>query len=97
MKLIKIKDDVDLRVLKKYGFEQTIENTWFKETNNSNKRIFHTSIVVNPLDAIIKNQISHYVNNDMGIYLGEKELDLTSDISIIYDLIKNDLVEVFGY
>lgn len=97
MKLIKIKDDVDLRVLKKYSFEHTIGNTWFKETNNSNNRIYHTCIIVNPLDAIIKNQISHYVNNDRHVCLDEEEVDLTSDISIIYDLIKNDLVEVFDY
>lgn len=91
--MLKIKDDVDLKELEKFGFENAVKDVWFKDVNNSNDD-FETSILINPLNATIKNQIVHYTNNNYEFNdIEEDWVDLTSELDILYDLIKADLVE----
>ena len=91
--MLKIKDDVDLKELEKFGFINNINNIWFKEVANSDEN-YSTSILVNPTNAVVKNQLVHYTDNVEELEeLKENYIDLTSELDVVYDLIKADLVE----
>ncbi len=85
--MLKIRDDVELKELKKFGFINTSGNTYFASTFNTGDNCEETGIVVNPANtAQIEKEIVHYTNND-------DEIDLSSELDVLYDLIKADLVE----
>ncbi len=91
--MLKIKDNVDLKELEKFGFKNTINDTWIKYTANSDNR-YETGILVNPLYTEIKNKIVYYTNNTEDLEdIQEDYIDLTSELDILYGLIQAGLVE----
>lgn len=90
--MLKIRDDVDLKELEKYGFKHIINDTYSKEMNNSDDR-YETSILVNPLNKETENHVVYYMNNDEKIgNIEEDYTDLTGELDTLYDLIKADLI-----
>lgn len=90
--MLKIRDDVDLKELEKFGFKRTINDTYSKRMNNSDDR-YETSILVNPLNKETENHVVYYINNDEEIEnIEEDYIDLTGELDTLYDLIKADLV-----
>nr|DAW37667.1 MAG TPA: hypothetical protein [Caudoviricetes sp.] len=90
--MLKIRDDVDLKELEKYGFKHIINDTYSKEMNNSDDR-YETSILVNPLNKETENHVVYYINNDEKIgNIEEDYTDLTGELDTLYDLIKADLI-----
>lgn len=89
---LRIRNDVDLKELEKFGFKRIINDTYSKEMNNSDDR-YETSILVNPLNKETKNHIVYYINNDEKIGNIEEDcIDLTGELDTLYDLIKADLI-----
>ena len=88
--MLKIKDNVDLKELEKFGFEIT-KNEWF-ETNNDEAfeavLYFETDGVNVSLCVEAYRKINFYF---------EEEKDYTytrfDELDILYDLIKADMVE----
>ena len=76
--MLKIKDNVDLKELEKFGFKK-IKGGWF--TYEFDKKIYGEYISLILLDCSRKLFMS-IMSNDMGF----------DDLDIIYDLIKADLV-----
>lgn len=90
--MLKIRDNVDLKELEKYGFKRIINDTYSKEMNNSDDR-YETSILVNPSNKETENHIVYYINNDEKIgNIEEDDIDLTGELDTLYDLIKANLV-----
>lgn len=90
--MLKIRDDLDLKELEKFGFKYIVNETYSKRMNNSDDR-YETSILVNPLNKKQKNHIVYYINNDEKIEnIEEDYIDLTGELDTLYDLIKADLV-----
>lgn len=93
--MLKIKDNVDLKKLEKFGFEEQMANTYYKIEKNDDLR-FESGILVNPYygDLNGTREIVYYTNSiENDIQLEEDDLDMTSNIDTLYDLIKADLVE----
>jgi hypothetical protein len=92
--MLKIKDDVDLKELEKFGFRNTdYKDTWYIDTKNDDTR-YETGIIVNPTNKTINNQIVYYTNNIEDLEDIEQDyIDLTGDLDIIYDLIQANLIE----
>ena len=65
--MLKIRDNVDLKELEKYGFKRIINDTYSKEMNNSDDR-YETSILVNPSNKETENHIVYYINKDEKIH-----------------------------
>ena len=55
--MLKIKDDIDLKELEKFGFVRTNDTTYFKLEENNNWEEFESVIIVNPLNREIPNEI----------------------------------------
>lgn len=91
--MLKIKDNVNLKELKKFGFKNTSMDIWIKYTDNSNEK-YKTGILINPTNKKIQNQIVHYVDNyKESQIIEEGYIDLTSELDILYDLITAGLVK----
>lgn len=91
--MLKIKDNVDLKELEKFGFENTLNDTWIKYTNNSDEK-YRTGILINPTNKEIQNQIVHYTDNNEELEnIKDDYIDLTSELDTLYDLIQANLVE----
>ena len=98
--MLKIKDNVDLKELKKYGFKQTIKNTYYIEKiykadeDNELFKDFNIQIVINPYTNIYDKKIN---NKLIGCFnTRDDEIDEQFDLDTLYDLIKADLVEKVG-
>lgn len=92
--MLKIKDNVDLKELEKFGFVRTNDTTYFKLEENNNWEEFETVIIVNPLNREIPNEIVYYTDTITdGVELDENNMQLVSTMDTLYDLIKADLVE----
>lgn len=90
--MLKIRDDVNLKELEKFGFKRIINDTYSKRMNNSDDR-YETSILVNPLNKETENHVVYYINNDVKVgNIEENYIDLTGELDTLYDLIKADLV-----
>lgn len=88
--MLKIKDNVDLKELEKFGFKIT-KNEWFK-TNNDEAfeaiQDFETDGIKVNLAVEEYRRINFYFEEERGYnYTRFNEID------IIYDLIKADMVE----
>lgn len=91
--MLKIKDEVDLKELEKFGFERVVNDTYFISLTNSDNE-YETEIVINPTNAQIKNEIVHYTNNTTDLdEVAMDDIDLTSDLTALYDIIQAGLVE----
>ena len=92
--MLKIKDNVDLKELEKFGFVRTNDTTYFKLEENNNWEEFESVIIVNPLNREIPNEIVYYTDTlTDGIELDENNMQLVSTMDTLYDLVKADLVE----
>ncbi len=90
--MLKIRDDINLKELEKFGFKRTINDTYSKRMNNSDDR-YETSILVNPLNKETENHVVYYISNDEEMEnIEENYIDLTGELDTLYDLIKADLV-----
>lgn len=91
--MLKIKDNVDLKELEKFGFENTLNDIWIKYTNNSDEK-YRTGVLINPTNKEIQNQIVHYTDNNEELEnIKDDYIDLTSELDTLYDLIQANLVE----
>lgn len=94
--MLKIKDNIDLKELEKFGFiicEDSIR-TYFKTEKNNNWEQFESGIIVNPLNRECRKEVVYYTNSITdSIELDEDSLQLVSTMDTLYDLIKADLVE----
>ena len=98
--MLKIKDNVDLKELEKYGFEQTIKNTYYVEKtyksdeDNELFKNFNIQIIINTSTSIYDKKIN---NKLVGCFNArDDEIDEQFDLDTLYDLIKADLVEKVG-
>ena len=94
--MLKIKENVDLKELEKFGFEESIcsKRTYFKNEKNNNYELFESGLIVNPMNKECQKEIVYYTNSIAdGIELDEDSLQLVSTLDTLYDLIKADLVE----
>ena len=93
--MLKIKDNVDLKELEKYGF---IQNKFIKETYYTKEKYkaddeneyfndFDIEIIVNPYGKNCKNEIVGCFNAN------EDAIDEPFNFDTLYDLIKDGLVE----
>ena len=94
--MLKIKDNVDLEELEKFGFIKCGDSieTYFKAEKSNNWEQFESGIIVNPVNKECQKEIVYYTNSITdGIELDEDSLQLVSTLDTLYDLIKADLVE----
>ena len=94
--MLKIKDNVDLEELEKFGFVKCGDSieTYFKAEKSNNWEQFESGIIVNPVNKECQKEIVYYTNSITdGIELDEDSLQLVSTLDTLYDLIKADLVE----
>ena len=94
--MLKIKDNVDLEELEKFGFVKCGDSieTYFKAEKSNNWEQFESGIIVNPENKECQKEIVYYTNSITdGIELDEDSLQLVSTLDTLYDLIKADLVE----
>lgn len=93
--MLKIKDNIDLKELEKFGFEEQMANVYYKLEKNDDSR-FESGIIINPYygDLGETREIVYYTNStENDIQLETDDLDMTSTIDTLYDLIKADMVE----
>lgn len=89
---LRIRDDVNLKELEKFGFKRISYDTYSKRMNNSDDR-YDTSILVNPSNKETENHVVYYINNDEKIgNIEEYYIDLTGELDTLYDLIKAGLI-----
>lgn len=79
--MLKIKDDVKIEELKKYGFKREPEGSYFYYPNNECEIFIWKS-----------NKDKYYIPK--GIYIEAKDNEIIlSELDALYDLIKDGLVE----
>lgn len=55
--MLKIKDDIDLKELEKFGFINSKEDTWYISVPNDDYDNFETNIIINPFGNFEKREI----------------------------------------
>ena len=89
---LRIKDNVDLKELEKFGFRNTKQDTYCKKIPNDNYKNFITNIVVNPVGTYFQNEIIveiYDIDNSNEI----SDIDIGIKTDTLYDLIQAGLVE----
>lgn len=92
--MLKIRDDVDLKELEKYGFITRINNydgyPIYEKMQNTDKVEY--GLLINDYYDDHNKTIEYYFNNNMDIH---QDIDLSDkeSLDVLYDLIKADLVE----
>lgn len=89
---LRIKDNVDLKELEKFGFRNTAQDTYCKKIPNDNYKNFTTNIVVNPVGSYFQNEIIVEIY-DIDISNEISNIDIGIKIDTLYDLIQAGLVE----
>ena len=96
--MLKIKDNVDLKELEKYGFKPNATDDnycgYYKMYNSSDYIFILDSLFENKITIEIQ-KIETYIG-DEGTddeYIGANPIYLCSELDILYDLIKDGLVE----
>ena len=90
--MLKIKNNVDLKELEKFGFRNTKEDTYCKKIPNDDYKNFTTNIVVNPVGSYFQNEIIVEIyDNDNSKDISN--IDIGIEIDTLYDLIQAGLVE----
>ena len=90
--MLKIKDNINLKELEKFGFKNTKNNTWYKSEPNDDYDRFETNIVINPVGQFEKNEIIVEIC-DSDNSEEKFDIDIGMRIDTIYDLIQANLVE----
>ena len=106
--MLKIKDNVDLKELEKFGFKKVVEKDKTYEFEwGHGKEDYYTEILyrynngINTID-IVEERINSDWNHSNQIrevfaYDSDYDMDISKDtLSVIYDLIKADLIEKVG-
>ena len=101
--MLKIKDDVKLEELKKFGFKETDNRKWvyieskttyfYRDNKKQLKKEQHTELIY------INRYRQIGINTDIKVFPAEEIRGYGSSINhldVIYDLIKADLVEKVG-
>lgn len=95
--MLKIEDNVDLKELEKFGFKETIKNTYYVEKtykadeDNELFKDFNIQIIINPYRDIFDKTIN---NKLVGCFNAKNdEIDELFDLDILYDLIKAGFVK----
>lgn len=78
--MLKIKDNVDLKELEKYGFKYDELNKGYKIQSNHFKDFGNSEMIIYVNHNLYFNQSAYYTNEHLLI-------------EVLYDLIKADLVE----
>lgn len=89
--MLKIKDDVDLKKLEKFGFKNTVNDTWYKIEKNDDYERFKTNIVVNPIGDFEKNEVIVEICDDDNSE-GKCDIDIGMRVDTLYDLIQAGLI-----
>ncbi len=89
--MLKIKDDVNLKELEKFGFKNTTGDTYYINEPNDDYDRFETSIVINPVGNFEKNEIIFEIS-DLDNSEEISNIDIGARIDTLYDLIQADLV-----
>ena len=90
--MLRIKDDVDLKELEKFGFKNSKEDTWYLVEANDDYDRFETCIVINPKGMFEKNEIIFEIS-DLDNSEEKSDIDIGARIDTLYDLIQAGLVE----
>ena len=90
--MLKIKDNVDLKELEKFGFKNSVKNTYYKRETNDDCERFETNIVINPVGNFEKNEIILEIA-DLDNSEEKSDIDIGIRLDTIYDLIQAGLVE----
>lgn len=85
--MLKIKDDVDLKELEKFGFINTKDDTWYKSEPNDAYDYFKTNIVINPVGKFKKNEIIFEIY-DLDNSEDKSDIDIAARFDTLYDLIQ---------
>ena len=94
MKVLKIKDNVNLEVLETFGFKHRINDVYYKKIENSDSN-FSTEILINPMNKKVNNQVVIYLTNEEYMEdVFENDIDVTIQLYGLYNLIKLDFIEM---
>ena len=85
--MLKIKNDVDLKELEKFGFINTKDDTWYKSEPNDAYDYFKTNIVINPVGNFRKNEIIFEIY-DLDNSEDKSDIDIAARFDTLYDLIQ---------
>lgn len=85
-------EKVELGELKKFGFKNTKNNTWYKSEPNDDYDRFETNIVINPMGDFEKNEIIYEIA-DLDNSEEKNNIDIGARLDTLYDLIQAGLVE----
>lgn len=91
--MLKIKDNVDLKELEKFGFDKSKianETYYIDETYKSDNEYcpqYTFSLIINWRNSKVKNSLVG------GFNANDDEIDEIFDLDILYDLIKANLIE----
>ena len=87
----KIRNDVDLKKLEKFGFKNTVNDTWYKIEKNDDYERFKTNIVVNPIGDFEKDEVIVEICDDDNSE-GKCDIDIGMRVDTLYDLIQAGLI-----
>ena len=94
MKVLKIKDNVNLEVLETFGFKHRINDVYYKKIENSDSN-FSTEILINLMNKKVNNQVVIYLTNEEYMEdVFENDIDVTIQLYGLYNLIKLDFIEM---
>ena len=88
--MLKIKDNVDLKELEKFGFEENSEDYYRETTGNFAISYPYGVMIINKNTREI--EVIYHIIDGLNKIIGEEVAILKSPIGL-YDLIKADLVE----
>lgn len=89
--MLKIRNDVDLKKLEKFGFKNTVNDTYYKIEKNDDYERFETNIVVNPIGDFEKNEVIVEIRDDDNSE-GKCDIDIGMRVDTLYDLIQAGLI-----
>ena len=90
--MLKIKDNVTIKQLKKFGFKKNVGGLYEMDIKNDKLNEYETSLLIEPLYRNKKKEIVIYVDNKELLKSGD-EIDLCIELDTLYDLIKADMIE----
>lgn len=97
--MLKIRDDIDLKQLEKYGFKPNATDDnycgYYKMFNSSDYIFILDGLFENKKITIEIQKIETYIGDEGTVdeYIGALPICLCSELDTLYDLIKDGLVE----
>lgn len=90
--MLRIKKEIDLKELEKFGFKNTKNDTYYKSEPNDDYERFETNIVINPIGNFEKNEIIFEIV-DLDNSEEISNIDIGARLDALYDLITAGYVE----